>query len=95
MSYDLQIWSTQPVSVRGLLPETDRWRLEGDLWTRGGKDWLLSVGGSEQVLAEDIPEEVEKQQLNLTAARAATLPPRQPGGAAPGATDSLNGEYIV
>ena len=60
MSYGLQIWSTKAVNVSEVLPEPAKWRRSGELWTREGKGWQLSVGFSDHVLPEDIPEEVDR-----------------------------------
>jgi hypothetical protein len=58
MSYDLEIWSTKPVE-RSLVPEPDAWTSSGSLLQREGNGWVVSLGDSTPVLAEDIPDGAE------------------------------------
>ncbi len=54
MSYDLEIWSVQPVD----LSDPNRSPSKNGTWTRTGRGWNLEVGPSNQVSAEDIPDDV-------------------------------------
>jgi hypothetical protein len=39
----------------GTLPDAERWTPTNGGWSRAGKDWVVNVGASEEVLAEDFP----------------------------------------
>src|SRR5436309_12635647 len=60
MSYDLQIWSTQPLNTEGAPPEPAKWLRNGCIWVHERKGWQISVGSSDKVEPEDIPIEVDR-----------------------------------
>jgi len=82
MSYDLHIWSTQPVSASNVLPEPARWTCSGDIRMRAGKGWQLSIGVSDRVMPEDIPEEVDKLLPGITFLTELNLSPITAAGSA-------------
>lgn len=60
MSYDLQIWSVDPVTPSAL-PEPAAWRAAGGAsgsWTRTGRGWQIEVTASRRALPEDLPAQV-------------------------------------
>lgn len=56
MSYNLELWSVRRVE-RSSLPEPDEWQPKGDGWSFQGRA-QLNIWPTDEVLAEDIPEEV-------------------------------------
>jgi len=58
MSYDIQIWSVRKVSLPSALLNEQDWEAGEDSWTHAGKTWQLTVGPSDRVLPEDVPEDV-------------------------------------
>ena len=58
MSYDLEIWSVEPVSLRDALGNSQDWQQAGDSWSYGKRNWQMVVNASDRVLLEDIPEEI-------------------------------------
>ncbi len=59
MSYDLQVWSVEPVALPQALPEPTKWRAAGAAWTRAGRAWQIEVCGSSRALPEDLPAGVD------------------------------------
>jgi hypothetical protein len=82
VSYDLQVWSVDPVKLPGQLPEIDKWRRDGKGWVRSGASSPLSVYPSDAVLAEDIPEGVERSLPGMAFLTSLTLSPIGASGSA-------------
>lgn len=58
MSYDVQIWSVDPLPLPEALPDVEKWQREGGAWVRASRDWQIVIGSSAEVLLEDVPENV-------------------------------------
>src|SRR6516164_538078 len=80
MSYDLQIWSVNPVRLPDYLPEKSGWNKSDGSYSPHSKDWTLIIGESDRVETEDIPDEIKHAlsgirfvtELNLSPIDAAT-----------------------
>jgi hypothetical protein len=55
MSYDLQIWSAEPVA---LPPSPDGWSREGEAWLRAGRGSTVTIWTSTPAESEDAPDDV-------------------------------------
>lgn len=55
MSYDLQIWSAEPVA---LPPSPDGWTQEGAAWLRAGRTSTVTIWNSTPAESEDAPDDV-------------------------------------
>jgi hypothetical protein len=60
VSYDIQIWSVDPIPLPDALPDVEKWQQEGGAWVRASKDWQIVIGSSVKVLFEDVPEDVAR-----------------------------------
>src|SRR5262245_23464200 len=60
MSFDLQLWSIQPVGLHHDLPDAEAWHALDNGWSWEGHDWQIAAGHSNRVAPEDIPDEVAK-----------------------------------
>jgi hypothetical protein len=60
VSYDLQIWSIEPVNPAQSFPAAHDWQQSDRVWTRTSRDWELSVFSPDRVLAEDVPDAVTR-----------------------------------
>ena len=58
MSYDLQVWTTQPPELPSGLPDVALWQEQGGVWIRGRSEWQVVVGPAHRVEPEDVPETV-------------------------------------
>lgn len=58
MSYDLQVWSTNPAPCPSCLPDSSGWRAAGEGWAYERRAWQVNVGPADRVLPEDIPNGV-------------------------------------
>lgn len=58
MSYDVQIWSVEPVNADKAIPRLTSWSKVGGSWRLESRDWQIVIGSSDEVLPEDIPPEV-------------------------------------
>lgn len=58
MSYDIQIWSVDPVSLPDALPDMENWQREGPVWVYGTKNWQIVINSSAKVILEDVPGDV-------------------------------------
>lgn len=58
MSYDIQIWSVDPIPLPDALPDVEKWQREGGAWVRASKNWQIVINNSDKVLFEDVPEDV-------------------------------------
>lgn len=58
MSYDINVWSINPVKLPETLPTKEKWRLEKELAIFSKKDYQIVVSESAILEEEDIPEEV-------------------------------------
>ncbi len=61
MSYDLQIWSVDPVALVEGIQDLERWEAQGDSWVRGSRRWQIVVTASDRVLPEDLPVGIQSQ----------------------------------
>jgi len=57
LSYALQVWTTAPFEDASTLPDSG-WVETNGSWSKGGKGWLVNVSANQEVLAEDIPEDI-------------------------------------
>jgi hypothetical protein len=55
MSYDLQIWSAEPVA---LPPASDGWSAEGEAWLNSGRNRHITIWNSTPAESEDAPDDV-------------------------------------
>jgi hypothetical protein len=55
MSYDIQIWSIDPICPSSGLLDADKWHQKGDSWAFVTRNWQIVLNASAQVLLEDIP----------------------------------------
>ena len=55
MSYDLQIWSAEPVA---LPPSPEGWSREGEAWLRAGRTSSVTIWESTLAESEDAPDAV-------------------------------------
>ncbi len=55
MSYDLQIWSAEPVA---LPPSAEGWSSEGSAWLQTGRGWHITIWNSTAAESEDAPDEI-------------------------------------
>jgi hypothetical protein len=58
VSYDLTVWTVDPHGGPPKLSDPQRWTPAEGGWSRGGKGWVVIVGASQEVLAEDVPPDV-------------------------------------
>lgn len=58
MSYDVQIWSLDPIPLPAALPDVQTWELGGEAWVRKKENWQIVVSPSVEVLPEDLPDGV-------------------------------------
>lgn len=58
MSYDLQIWTAEPVVLPDALQDTERWERNDDSQRFNGTRWSVVVWNSVRVCPEDIPRGV-------------------------------------
>jgi len=58
MSYDLQVWSTQPPGLPSGLPDVALWQAQRGAWIMTRQDWQVVVGPVHCVEPEDVPEAV-------------------------------------
>ena len=58
MSYDIQIWSVDPLPLPEALPDAKKWQPEGSAWVRVSKHWQIVVGSSVKALPEDVPLDI-------------------------------------
>lgn len=58
LSYDLQVWTTQPPQIPSGLPDVALWQEQGGVWIRGRTGWQVVVGPTHRVEPEDVPEAV-------------------------------------
>lgn len=58
MSYDLNIWSVNPVRFPDSLPVIGNWSFVDDQAYYDGGSWLIAIGASQRVENDDIPEQV-------------------------------------
>jgi hypothetical protein len=56
VSYDIQIWSVDPIPLPSALPDVGRWKQEGGGWVRANQNWQIVLGSSVKALPEDVPE---------------------------------------
>jgi len=59
MSYDLEIWSVNPVHLPAYLPNPKWWDSSDGSYTPPSKDWSAIIGESDRVQSEDIPEDIK------------------------------------
>jgi hypothetical protein len=55
MSYDLQIWSAEPVD---LPPSPEGWSAEGAAWLKSGRNTHVTIWSSTPAESQDAPEEI-------------------------------------
>ena len=55
MSYDLQIWSAEPVN---LPPSTEGWSADGAAWLKSGRNSHVTIWNSTPAESEDAPEDI-------------------------------------
>ena len=58
LSYDLQVWSTQPPDLPSGLPDAALWEEQGGVWIQAQSNWQVVVGPVHRVEPEDLPEPV-------------------------------------
>lgn len=58
MSYDLRIWSVNPIDSLGFFCQKNNWKVENNSALYSKKDWQIMVGSSEKVESEDITDEI-------------------------------------
>jgi len=58
MSYDLEIWSVEPVSLPDAPGKPQGWPRARNSWSCGKRNWQIVVTDSDRVLLEDVPEEI-------------------------------------
>ena len=75
MSYDIQIWSVDPILLPGALPDVKKWRQERGAWVRASKDWQILIYSSVKVLFEDVPEDVAELIPGISYLTELTLEP--------------------
>ncbi len=76
MSYDIQIWSVNPISLPSVLSDVKKWHPEGnDFWVYPSKHWQIVVSSSVEVFLEDVPEDVAKLIPGISYLTGLTLEP--------------------
>jgi hypothetical protein len=60
MSYDLQIWSIEPVPLPEALPDPTVWCYSAGSWIHEERDWQISICESNRIEPEDVPEGVTR-----------------------------------
>ena len=60
MSYDLQIWSIEPVRLPEALPDPAAWCDSAGSWIHEERGWQISIYESNRVKPEDVPEGVTR-----------------------------------
>jgi hypothetical protein len=58
MSYDVRIWSIDPLSPSSTLSNADNWNKRGDSWSYETRSWQIVLNASAKVLLEDIPSDI-------------------------------------
>ena len=59
MSYDVQIWSVNPITPDDVLLADEKLFAEELGWTYRTKNWQIVIGSSDRVLEEDLPEGID------------------------------------
>lgn len=58
MSYDLQVWSTEPPPLPACLPDSAQWQAQNDVWTWARRGWQVVAGPVHVVDPDDVPDDV-------------------------------------
>lgn len=58
LSYDLQVWTTEPPQLPLSLPYAALWKEQGGVWIHARPNWQVVVGPAHRVESEDVPETV-------------------------------------
>lgn len=58
VSYDLQVWTTQPPQLPLSLPDAALWKEQGGVWIHARPNCQVVVGPVHRVVPEDVPETV-------------------------------------
>lgn len=65
MSYDLNVWLSNPASPGEILSRASEWSQHGEEWVLSGSDWQVLVTRQMKVWPEDIPSDVAKELMGI------------------------------
>lgn len=90
MSYDIRIWSSNPIDLQNSCPANEGWLIENSLahYTKDG--WQIIVTDSAKLETEDIPEEALTLIANLSYLTEVVLEP----GQAPTQARAIMNEFV-